>query len=546
MPWANTLTLSSRGAQRRGICLENMTGWTLSANLRLETLGVSGPRTMEPSAVRPLSGWGRFPVETCRVFRPEKRAGLAAILASGGESSYIARGLGRSYGDAALNKDGGVISFERLNRLIAFDPETDALECEAGVTFAEILNCFLPRGYFLPVTPGTKFVTLGGAIAHDVHGKNHHRAGTISNFVLDFRLQTPQGDVITCSREQNPDVFWATVGGAGLTGLLLTARLRLQRVETAYVLVDFLKVNHFEDAIAAMAESDHLYEFSVAWIDCLARGKALGRSVLMRANPAKRSDLPSNSRDPLRLRRRAELSIPFDFPAGLLNPFTICRSVLMRANPAKRSDLPSNSRDPLRLRRRAELSIPFDFPAGLLNPFTVGMFNTLFYERHRTTSGRLADIDSFFYPLDSIRNWNRMYGRRGFVQYQLVFPLETSRTGLAEVLERVSASGRGSFLGVLKRFGNANAGLLSFPFSGYTLALDLPASDGLVPFLSGLDEVVLRHGGRLYLAKDAVTAPDSFAAMYPRLGEFRAVKARLDPKNRLSSSQARRVGIVPS
>ncbi len=453
---------------------------------------------MEPSAVRPLSGWGRFPVETCRVFRPEKRAGLAAILASGGESSYIARGLGRSYGDAALNKDGGVISFERLNRLIAFDPETDVLECEAGVTFAEILDCFLPRGYFLPVTPGTKFVTLGGAIAHDVHGKNHHRAGTISNFVLDFRLQTPQGDVITCSREQNPDVFWATVGGAGLTGLLLTARLRLQRVETAYVLVDFLKVNHFEDAIAAMAESDHLYEFSVAWIDCLARGKALGRSVLMRANPAKRSDLPSNSGDPLRLRRRSGHSLPFDFPPGILNSLT------------------------------------------------VGAFNSLFYRLHRTISGRLADIDSFFYPLDSIRNWNRMYGRRGFVQYQLVFPLETSRTGLAEVLERVSASGRGSFLGVLKRFGDANAGLLSFPFPGYTLALDLPVSDGLVTFLSGLDEVVLRHGGRLYLAKDAVTAPDSFAAMYPRLDEFRAVKARLDPKNRLSSSQARRVGIVPS
>ncbi len=453
---------------------------------------------MEPSAVRPLSGWGRFPVETCRVFRPEKRAGLAAILASGGEPSYIARGLGRSYGDAALNKDGGVISFERLNRLIAFDPETDVLECEAGVTFAEILDCFLPRGYFLPVTPGTKFVTLGGAIAHDVHGKNHHRAGTISNFVLDFRLQTPQGDVITCSREQNPDVFWATVGGAGLTGLLLTARLRLQRVETAYVLVDFLKVNHFEDAIAAMAESDHLYEFSVAWIDCLARGKALGRSVLMRANPAKRSDLPSNSGDPLRLRRRSGHSLPFDFPPGFLNSFT------------------------------------------------VGAFNNLFYRLHRTISGRLADIDSFFYPLDSIRNWNRMYGRRGFVQYQLVFPLETSRTGLAEVLERVSASGRGSFLGVLKRFGSANAGLLSFPFPGYTLALDLPVSDGLVPFLSGLDEVVLRHGGRLYLAKDAVTAADSFAAMYPRLDEFRAVKARLDPKNRLSSSQARRVGIVPS
>ena len=453
---------------------------------------------MEPSAVRPLSGWGRFPVETCRIFRPEKRASLAAILASGEEPSYIARGLGRSYGDAALNRGGGVICFERLNRLIAFDPKTGVLECEAGVTFAEILDCFLPRGYFLPVTPGTKFVTLGGAIAHDVHGKNHHRAGTISNFVLDFRLQTPQGDVMTCSPRENPDVFWATVGGAGLTGLLLSARLRLQRVETAYVLVDFLKVPHFADAIDAMAESDHLYEFSVAWIDCLARGKALGRSVLMRANPAKRDDLPARAGDPL-------------------SP-----------------------------RRHSERSLPFNFPPGLLNRFTVGAFNGLFYGRHRTTSGRLADIHSFFYPLDSIRDWNRMYGRRGFVQYQLVFPFETGRAGLAEVLERISASGRGSFLGVLKRFGNANAGLLSFPFPGYTLALDLPASDGLVPFLTGLDAIVLRHGGRLYLAKDAVTTPESFAAMYPRLDEFRAVKARLDPDNRLSSSQARRLGIVPS
>jgi FAD/FMN-containing dehydrogenase len=453
---------------------------------------------MEPSAVRPLSGWGRFPVETCRVFRPEKRASLSAILASAEEPSYIARGLGRSYGDAALNRGGGVICFERLNRMIAFDPRTGVLECEAGVTFAEILDCFLARGYFLPVTPGTKFVTLGGAIAHDVHGKNHHRAGTISNFVLDFRLQTPQGDVMTCSPRENPDVFWATVGGAGLTGLILSARLRLQRVETAYVLVDFLKVPNFGDAIDAMEESDHLYEFSVAWIDCLARGRTLGRSVLMRANAAKRSDLPAGSGDPL-------------------SP-----------------------------RRRSERSLPFNFPPGLLNRFTVGAFNALFYGRHRTTSGRLADIDSFFYPLDSIRDWNRMYGRRGFVQYQLVFPLGTGRAGLAELLERVSASGRGSFLGVLKRFGNANAGLLSFPFPGYTLALDLPGSDGLVAFLTDLDAIVLRHGGRLYLAKDAVTTPGSFAAMYPRLDEFRAVKARLDPDNRLSSSQARRLGIVPT
>ena len=453
---------------------------------------------MEPSAVRPLSGWGRFPVETCRIFRPEKPASLPAILDSGAESSYIARGLGRSYGDASLNGGGGVIAFERLNRMIAFDDSTGVLECEAGVSLAEILDHFLPRGYFLPVTPGTKFVTLGGAIAHDVHGKNHHRVGALSNFVLDLRLRTTHGEVLTCSREQNSEAFWATVGGAGLTGFVLSARLRLQHVETAHVKVDFLKVAHFEEAINAMEESDHLYEFSVAWIDCLARGKSLGRSVLMRANPALASDLPKGSGDPL-------------------SP-----------------------------RRRSERSVPFDFPPGLLNPFTVGAFNTLFYGWHRTISGRLADIDSFFYPLDSIRDWNRMYGRRGFVQYQLAFPREGSRAGLAEVLQRVSASGRGSFLGVLKRFGNATPGLLSFPFPGYTLALDLPVNDGLVPFLADLDAVVLSHGGRLYLAKDAVMTAASFAAMYPRLDEFREVRARLDPQNRLSSSLARRVGILPS
>jgi len=197
---------------------------------------------MEPSVVRSLSGWGRFPIETCRVFRPEKRSSLPAILASGAEPSYIARGLGRSYGDAALNSAGAVICFERLNRLIAFDSTTGVLECEAGVTLAEILDIFLPRGHMLPVTPGTKFVTLGGAIANDVHGKNHHRVGTIASFLLDFRLLTTQGDMITSSREQNADVFWATVGGAGLTGLLLSARIRLQPVETAYVRVDYRKV----------------------------------------------------------------------------------------------------------------------------------------------------------------------------------------------------------------------------------------------------------------------------------------------------------------
>jgi FAD/FMN-containing dehydrogenase len=455
-------------------------------------------RKREGSVVADLSGWGRFPVESCRLFRPEKPSHLPSILDSPESASYIARGLGRSYGDAALNREGGVISFIRLNRFLAFDPGSGVLECEAGVSFEEILRYFLPRGYFLPVTPGTKFVTLGGAIASDIHGKNHHRVGTISRFVLDLRLLTPGGEILTCSREENPDVFRATLGGMGLTGLVLSARIRLQPVETAYVLVDYGKARNVDEALTRMEESDHRYEYSVAWIDCLAAGRSLGRSVLMRGNPALRSDVPAR--------------IP----------------------------------DPLAVRRSLRFSIPFDFPSWGLNRATVGAFNAAFYRKHSDETGRLVDFDTYFYPLDSIRDWNRMYGRRGFVQYQVVFPMSTSRVGLIDLLEKFRSSERVSFLAVLKRFGDPDEGLLSFPLSGYTLTLDLPVQDGLFSFLREMDQVVIRHGGRLYLAKDAVTTAESFAAMYPHLEEFRKVRERLDPGSRLTSSLARRVGIVPS
>jgi FAD/FMN-containing dehydrogenase len=247
-----------------------------------------------------------------------------------------------------------------------------------------------------------------------------------------------------------------------------------------------------------MEESDHRYEYSVAWIDCLAGGRSLGRSVLMRGNPALRSDMPARIPDPLA------------------------------------------ARWPLRF------SIPFDFPSWGLNRATVGAFNAAFYRRHSDETGRLVDFDTYFYPLDSIRDWNRMYGRRGFVQYQLVLPMSSSRLGLIDLLEKFRSSGRVSFLAVLKRFGDPDEGLLSFPLSGYTLTLDLPVQDGLLSFLREMDQVVIRYGGRLYLAKDAVTTAESFAAMYPHLEEFRKVRERLDPGSRLTSSLARRVGIVPS
>ena len=443
-----------------------------------------------------ISGWGRFPVERCNVYRPESRRQLAAILESGAQPSLISFGLGRSYGDAPLNSQEGVICHTRLNRFLAFDAKAGVLECEAGVSLAEILHYFLPRGFFLPVTPGTKFVTVGGAIAADVHGKNHHQDGTFGNFVLDFKLLTPKGETISCSPNNNFELFWATHGGMGLTGIILSARIKLRPVESAWALVDYQKAINLEDALERMTESDIRYQYSVAWIDCLASGRHMGRAVLMRGNHAPAKELPRRIRHPL-------------------------------------------SQPP-----RRHWTLPFDFPSMALNSFTVRAFNALYYGTHRSAARQLIDLDTFFYPLDAVYHWNRMYGRRGFVQYQVALPLDGGLEGLKVVLARLARSRRASFLAVLKRLGMPNPGLLSFPIQGYTLALDLPVNRGLVPLLHELDRVVLSYGGRVYLAKDAVMTSQSFAAMYPKLEQFRAVKRKVDPQGLLSSSQARRLAIV--
>ena len=443
-----------------------------------------------------LSGWGRFPVEPCNVYRPESRRQLAAILEPSAQPTFISHGLGRSYGDAPLNKQSGVICHARLNRFLAFEAQAGVLECEAGVSLAEIIQYFLPRGFFLPVTPGTKFVTVGGAIAADVHGKNHHQDGTFGNFVLDFKLLTPRGERLLCSANNNPEIFWATLGGMGLTGVILSARIKLRPVASSWVLVDYQKATNLEDALAMMTESDVRYQYSVAWIDCLGTGRHMGRAVLMRGNHAAADDLPASIRDPL-----AELS-------------------------------------------RRRWTLPLDLPSLALNSLTVRAFNSFYYGMHRNALHQLTDLEKFFYPLDAVYHWNRLYGRRGFVQYQPALPLVGGLEGLKDVLTRLAQSRRASFLAVLKRFGKSNPGLLSFPIEGYTLALDLPVADGLVPLLHELDRVVLDYGGRIYLAKDAVMTAQTFASMYPKLEKLRNIKSRVDPQGRLSSSLARRLGIV--
>ena len=449
------------------------------------------------AAPRKIGAWSNFPVQDCFAVRPEKVAELRTIPTEGTLGDYIPRGMGSGYGDAALNAGSGVILHERLCRMLDFDPATGVLTAEGGAGFADIIKVFLPRGWFLPVTPGTKYISVGGAIAADVHGKNHHSDGSIGRFVLDLELLTGTGEILHCSREHNADVFFATIGGMGLTGSIVSARIQLRKVESGYINVRYQRARDLDEALALFAAGDQDHRFSVAWIDCLASGKSFGRSVLMRGDHAPASGLTGKA------------------AAAPLAP------------PPKR-----------------RTGVPFFAPSWVLNQWSVKAFNAAFYGKHKDRDA-LVDYDSYFYPLDSVANWNRMYGRRGYLQYQMVLPHASARAGLVQLLERLVASRRASFLAVLKAMGPESGGMLSFPTPGYTLALDLPYSGtDVLEFLRGLDEVVLDHGGRIYLAKDTCMKPESFERMYPALGRFREVKARVDPHNRFASSLSKRLKIA--
>lgn len=449
---------------------------------------MSGARTS-------LAGWGGVPREPCASAHPATVAEVRAGVMGG--QSVIARGLGRAYGDSALHPHGVVLQSDRLDRFRDFDPATGLLDCEAGVSFADVIACLLPRGWFLPTTPGTKFVTVGGAIAADIHGKNHHRVGSFGNFVEEIELALADGTLVRCSRTSDPNLFFATLGGMGLTGIIVSARFRLVRVESAWIDVRHRRTANLEETLAVFEASDAGCEHSVAWIDCMARGAALGRSVVMQGDHARQADLDA------RLRHL-----------------------------------------PLSLPRKRTKSVPFTPPVSLLSPWTVRGFNALFYAAH-SNERKLVDLDTFFYPLDAVLRWNRVYGPRGFVQYQAFFPRSTSAAGLLRLLDRISKAGAASFLAVLKSCGASDGGMLSYLEPGHTLALDLPYHPARTPALCRqLDRILLDHGGRLYLAKDALTDAETFRAMYPRLAEFQAVKRRVDPDDRFVSSQALRVGIV--
>jgi decaprenylphospho-beta-D-ribofuranose 2-oxidase len=418
-------------------------------------------------------------------------------MASSGRRRLVARGLGRAYGDAAQAAGGLVLDMTPLDRVIDSDLDEGWVRVEAGVSLDALMRTLVPKGWWVPVTAGTRHVTVGGAIAADIHGKNHHCDGSFCSYVSGLVLATPRG-VLHVGPGSEPEVFWATAGGMGLTGVVLEATLRLLRIETAFMLVDTERADDLDDCLDRMSGRDSEYQYSVAWIDCLARGARLGRSVLTRAGHAGRDDLGS-------------VSHPLAF-------------------------------DP-----RAQLEVPFTAPRSMLNPLTVSAFNEAWYRKApRWRSAQVKPIASYFHPLDSLGSWNRLYGPRGFLQYQFVVPFGAEDT-LRGVVERLSSERLASFLAVLKRFGPADPGPLSFPSTGWTLALDVPAgTPRLSVVLDGLDEMVAQAGGRVYLAKDSRLRPDLLGAMYPRLEDWKRVREKLDPDGVLASDLALRIGLVPS
>ncbi len=449
-----------------------------------------------PVETRKLEGWGRYPTASGLVMRPEKLSAVREAVTSERWTSVLARGLGRSYGDPAFNPEGCTLFTERLDRLISFDPQSGWLRAEGGLSFRSILDLFLPRGWFLPVTPGTRHVTLAGALACDVHGKNHHRDGSLGRHAGRLRMLLASGEEVECSAKERPELFHATIGGMGLTGLILEAELRLVPIQTAMIRQQVMPAGDLDSLMALLEEHDTRVPYSVAWLDTVAQGRSLGRGVLLLGQHAQVSDLPvAHARNPLR------------------------RGAGLRA------------------------CVPVEAPGGLLNPTTIRAFNSTYFNLQKRKAGEsLIALEPYFYPLDLVDDWNRMYGRSGFVQYQFVVPASTARSTLVGVLEACARKGLASFLSVLKRFG-PGAGNLSFPFEGYTLTLDFPVVPGLFEFLDELDRMVLEAGGRLYLAKDARMNPATFRAMYPEFPAWLEVKRQVDPHDRFRSAQSIRLGM---
>lgn len=456
--------------------------------------------------MRKLTGWGRTMASRSRVVRPttvDETIRLVRELSGNASGDaprgLTARGLGRSYGDPAQNAGGTTIELTGLDRVLTVDAERDEpiVEVEAGVSLDTLMKVLLPFGLWIPVLPGTRQVTVGGAIGSDVHGKNHHTQGSFGNHVRSIDLLTADGEVSRLTPDgPDADLFWATIGGMGLTGLVLRATVAVQRVETAYFSVDTDRTANLDELMQQMTARDHDYTYSVAWFDAVTTGEHMGRAVLTLGNKARLDELP-----------------------------------------------PKLAAAPLRFSAPSFGTVPPVFPNGMVNTLTARAFSEFWYRKapaHRV--GEIQNITQFFHPLDIAQDWNRVYGPAGFLQYQFVVPFGAEDT-FRSCLELITSSGHYSCLNVLKRFGEGNQAPLSFPTPGWTLTADFPVKPGLDQLCNTLDELVLSVGGRLYLAKDSRMTAADFATMYPRLEEFRQIRHRVDPTGLFTSDLARRLEI---
>jgi len=434
-----------------------------------------------------LTSWGNYPViegkEESFVFDDQ----LTPLILN--DQPFIPRGNARSYGDSSLGKR--VISSIKYDKILSFDTTNGILECQPGITLSDVLEVIVPQGWFLPVTPGTKLITIGGAVGSNVHGKNHRTAGSFSRYIIDMDVKLASNEIITCSTAQNPDLFEATCGGMGLTGLVTRVKFSLKKIETSYIKQKQIKAENF-DELLTLFDKYQDYSYSVAWIDCLKKGEHFGRSILTIGEHAILSDLNDEQR-----------------------------------------------KNPLQLPAKKILNFPINLPSWVLNSFTVKAFNFLYYTKNfKKEINSVVLYDPVFYTLDAINNWNRMYGKNGFVQYQFVLPLE-SKQGMIEILNRISAKGMGSFLTVLKVLGKQES-MISFCREGYTLALDFPLRKGVLEFLDELDEIVLKYGGRLYITKDARMKP-AMLANYPELEKFKNIIKKYNPDGKIRSAQSDRL-----
>jgi len=431
-----------------------------------------------------LLSWGNYPKIENSVWNFKNAEELKQIISN--KDNLIPYGNGRSYGDSALNSN--LICTKIYDYFLGFDEVKGILHCQAGVLLSDILEVFVPKGWFLQVTPGTKLISVGGAIASDVHGKNHHLAGSFSDSVTEFSLMLPSGDIVTCTHEENSELFKATCGGMGLTGIILDARIRLVPITSSKINQVSIKTKNLKETFEAFEQYKE-YTYSVAWIDCLAKRKDLGRCILTVGEFAKDKDLSYKS--------------------------------------------------------SSIASVPFNFPVSTLNKLTIKLFNTFIYyfKAKAGVTNQKVSINSFFYPLDAIGKWNRIYGKNGFTQYQFVLPKVKSYEGLSKILTEIGESGKGSFLAVLKLFGKGNTNWLSFPMEGYTLALDFKIEQGLFELLDRLDKIVLEYGGRIYLTKDVRVSKETFEKGYPEIDKFRMLRNNYKMNEKFSSIQSKRVKI---